>query len=50
MRLINFTDKIFSAAKLFDIELLDHIVIGNNDFKSVFLETEKLVKNMKKGC
>lgn len=47
---INFTDKIFSAAKLFDIELLDHIVIGNNDFKSVFLETEKLVKNMKKGC
>ena len=47
---INFTDKVFSAAKLFDIELLDHIVIGNNDFKSVFLETEKLVKNIKKGC
>lgn len=41
---IQFTDKLYNAAKLFDIELLDHIVIGDNNYKSVFLETQKLLK------
>ena len=44
---IKFTDKLYNATKLFDIELLDHIVIGDNNYKSVFLETQKLIKNIK---
>ena len=41
---IKFTDKLYNAAKMFDIELMDHIVIGNNNFKSVFVETQKMVE------
>lgn len=44
---INFTDKLYNAAKMFDIELLDHIVIGNMNYKSVFVETQKLVNKIK---
>jgi len=44
---IKFTDKLYNATQLFDIELLDHIVIGNKKYKSVFLETQKLVNNLK---
>lgn len=40
---IKFTDRLYNATKMFDIELLDHIVIGNMKFKSVFVETQKLV-------
>jgi DNA repair protein RadC len=46
---IQFTDKLYNAANIFDIELLDHIVIGNKEFKSVFLETKKLVNKIKGG-
>ncbi len=45
---IRATDKIYNAAMLFDIQLLDHIVIGNNAYKSVFEETKKLVEKLKK--
>lgn len=41
---IHFTDKLYNAAKMFDIELLDHIVIGSNDYKSVFVETKNVLK------
>ena len=44
---IKFTDKLYNAAKMFDIELLDHIVIGNGEFKSVFVETQKLITKLK---
>lgn len=44
---IKFTDKLYNAAKMFDIELLDHIVIGNMNFKSVFVETRKLLNKIK---
>ena len=44
---IKITDRIYNAAKIFDIELLDHIVIGNMNFKSVFIETQKLVDKIK---
>lgn len=44
---IKFTDKLYNAAMMFDIELLDHIVIGNMNFKSVFVETRKLVNKEK---
>lgn len=43
---IKFTDKLYNATRMFDIELLDHIVIGNMDFRSVFIETQKLVDNI----
>lgn len=39
---IKLTDRLFNAAKLVDVELMDHIVIGNNNYKSVF----EVVKNM----
>ena len=45
---IQFTDKLYNAAKIFDIELLDHIVIGNGNFKSVFAETQKIINELKK--
>ena len=45
---IKFTDKLYNAAKLFDINLLDHIVIGNNCYRSVFEETRKLIEEEKK--
>ena len=44
---IKITDRIYNAAKIFDIELLDHIVIGNMNFKSVFIETKKIVEKVK---
>lgn len=44
---IKFTDKLYNAAKMFDIELLDHIVIGDMNFKSVLVETRKLVDKLK---
>lgn len=44
---IKFTDRLYNAAKMFDIELLDHIVIGNMNFRSVFVETQKLVEKTK---
>jgi len=43
---IKFTDKLYNAAKLFDIELLDHIVIGNQKYSSVIKETQKLVQKV----
>ena len=46
---IKFTDQLYNATKMFDIELLDHIVIGNMNFKSVFVETKKLVDKIKKA-
>lgn len=44
---IKFTDRLYNAAKMFDIELLDHIVIGDMKFKSVFVETKKLADKIK---
>ena len=41
---IEFTDKLYNATKMFDIELLDHIVIGNIDYKSIFVETKNIFK------
>ena len=33
---IDFTDKIYETAKLFGIDLLDHIGIGDLDYVSIF--------------
>ncbi len=43
---IKFTDKLYNAAKMFDIDLLDHIVIGDKNFKSVFVETQKMAEKI----
>ena len=32
---IRITERLFGVAQLFDIELLDHIVIGNGNFTSI---------------
>lgn len=42
---IEFTDKLYQATLMFDIELLDHIVLGEQSFKSIFIETKKLIDN-----
>ena len=41
---IEFTDKLYNAAKMFEIDLLDHIIIGNMEFKSVFFQIKELLK------
>lgn len=33
---IHFTDKLYNMLNDFNIELLDHIIIGNLEYKSVF--------------
>lgn len=45
---ITFTDRLYNAARMFDIELVDHIIIGNMKFKSIFVETKKMVEKIKK--
>ena len=45
---IKTTDKLYNKAKMFGIELLDHIVVGNMCFKSVFVEVKKQAENIKK--
>lgn len=45
---ITFTDRLYNAARMFDIELVDHIIIGNMKFKSIFVETKKMIDKIKK--
>ena len=45
---ITFTDRLYNAARIFDIELLDHIVIGNDAYKSIFVETKKIAEKLRK--
>lgn len=44
---IQTTDKLYNAAEMFGITLLDHVVIGNMCFKSVFMEVRKRAENLK---
>ena len=39
----NFTDKIYEASELLGIKFLDHIIIGNNKFESIFGAKEELL-------
>lgn len=41
----NITDKIYEASELLGIQFLDHIIIGNNRFQSVFGAKEELLWN-----
>ena len=45
---ITFTDRLYNAAKMFDIELIDHIVRGNMNVKSIFVETKKMIEKSKR--
>lgn len=38
---INFTNKLYSAAAIFEIELIDHLVIGNMKYTSIFSQMIK---------
>ena len=46
---IRFTDDLFNAAKIFNIDLLDHIIVSKRDYTSVYSylqeEIEKIEKN-----
>ena len=44
---IEFTQKVEQASKILGIQLLDHIVIGNGDYVSIFNEREKMQKKGK---
>ncbi len=44
---IRTTDKLYNAAEMFGITLLDHVVIGNMCFKSVFMEVRKRAEDLK---
>ena len=46
---IKFTDKLYNACELFNIELVDHIVIGDNKYKSVFEEVRERAQEIKNG-
>ena len=37
----NITDRIYESASLMGIELLDHIIIGNNKYESVLYRKER---------
>jgi len=44
---IEFTDKVEQASKILGIQLLDHIVIGNANYISIFNQREKMQKERK---
>lgn len=44
---IEFTDKVKQAAEILGIQLLDHIVIGNGNYVSIFGQREKMQKERK---
>ena len=44
---IEFTDQVEQASKLLGIQLLDHIVIGNANYVSIFNQREKMRKERK---
>ena len=39
----NITDRIYEASQLLGIEFLDHVIIGNNKFESIFGAKEELL-------
>ena len=41
---IEFTNKVEQASKILGIQLLDHIVIGNTNYVSIFSQREKILK------
>lgn len=46
---IQFTDKLYNASQLVGIELIDHIVIGKDNYSSVFAFVKSQVEEQKKS-
>ncbi len=44
---VKFTDKLYNALAIFDIDLTDHIIIGNMEYKSVYSYIVKLTEKIK---
>lgn len=44
---IEFTNKLYEVAQLMGVELIDHIIIGNMNFTSIFEEKVKNIKDVK---
>ena len=43
---IEFTERIIQASKILEIQFLDHIIIGSNNYVSIFAKIEKLGRNV----
>lgn len=43
---IEFTERIMQASKILEIQFLDHIIIGSNNYVSIFAKIEKLGRNV----
>ena len=48
MQDIKFTDKLFNALLIFEIDLLDHIVIGEMEYVSIYEQLQKKIRELKK--
>ena len=48
MQDIKFTDKLFNALLIFEIDLLDHIVIGEMEYVSIYELLQKKIRELKK--
>ena len=49
---IKITDEIYNAARIFQIDLIDHLVIGDGKYRSIFVELKQKIEKIKnnKGC
>ena len=49
---IKITDEIYNAARIFQIDLIDHLVIGDGKYRSIFVELKQKIEEIKnnKGC
>jgi DNA repair protein RadC len=45
---IQFTDTLYNEAKRFNIELMDHVIIAGDDYKSVYEELRKRIEKLKR--
>lgn len=45
---IDFTDQLYNAAKAFQIDLIDHIVIGDMEYTSIFSYLQNKIKQVQK--
>ena len=42
----NVTDRVYEAAELMGIKLLDHVIIGDGIYQSLLLKNDKLLERM----
>ena len=44
---IKITDEIYNAARIFQIDLIDHLVIGDGKYRSIFVELKQKIEKIK---